>query len=100
MVNGERSLTTACCPPPTIYVFDDSFGILVGGSKMKTNLISRFRKLMFTLFALTVISCIGSFSRDAQAQQPSYVGGPGITIFEDIDFAGGARSFSDDVPDL
>jgi hypothetical protein len=67
---------------------------------MKTNLISRFRKLIFTIFALTAISFVGSFSRDARAQQPSYVGGAGITIFEDIDFAGAARSFSDDVPDL
>jgi hypothetical protein len=91
MVNGERSLTSAYCPPPTIYVSDDSFGILVGGSKMKTNLKSRFRKLIFTIFALTAISFVGSFSRDARAQQPSYVGGAGITIFEDIDFAGAAR---------
>src|SRR4051794_9648367 len=99
MVNGERSLTTACCPPPTIYVSDDSFGILVGGSKMKTNLISRFKTLMSLIVALAAVVCIGSL-RDAGAQQPSYVGGPGITIFEDIDFAGSARSFSDDVPDL
>src|SRR4051812_21881925 len=66
---------------------------------MKTNLISRFKTLMFVMAAFAAIAFVAG-SGATVAQQPSYVGGAGITIFEDIDFAGRAQTFRDDVPDL
>jgi len=66
---------------------------------MKTNLISRFKALIFVAAAFAAIAFVAGSSATV-AQQPSYVGGAGLTIFEDIDFAGRAQTFRDDVPDL